>query len=99
MGVAKLLHGQPRTRPLIGTVLPAVLRDTVVQLARYAERGRPVPRQLVARVLARQTAAVLNSRSYPRPAYRRRPKRRVQRVPRKRDVYQSMEWWDNGHGS
>ncbi len=99
VGVTMRLYRQPGTRPLIGLALPAILRSTTAELARYVQHGQVVPQRLAAQVLARQTAAILRSRSYPRPVVRRRAKPIAPRVPRAREAYQSEDWWDNGHGS
>lgn len=59
VGITRLLHSRPATRPLIG-VLPAILRSATAQLARYVAHGQPISRALAARVLAKQTGAALH---------------------------------------
>lgn len=59
-GVARTLHSNPRTRPLVRT-LPTVARRATADLVRQAARGRPVTPQAAVRAIARQTAQVIGS--------------------------------------
>lgn len=58
--VTRTLRGNPRTRPLIGT-LPTVLQRTVADLGRRERSGRPVTVETAVRSLSRQTGRVLGS--------------------------------------
>jgi hypothetical protein len=59
VGLTRLLHRRPATRHLI-RMLPAVLKNSATQLARYTQTGRPVTRQVVSKVLTRQAALILH---------------------------------------
>lgn len=59
-GVVRTLHRSPSTRPLVRTV-PAIVRNTAINIAQQASRGAPVTPQSAVRILARQTARILGS--------------------------------------
>jgi hypothetical protein len=96
-GVTRLLHRRPSTRPLI-RVIPAVLHNSIAQLARYAAHHHPITRQLAAKVLARQTAMVLGYGPGYRPGtyHTGRPRSRSRRPY---DSNYPEEWWDDGYGA
>jgi hypothetical protein len=57
--VVRTLRRNPRTRPLV-RVVPTIVRRTSLDLARQAQRGRPVTPSTATAALARQTRAVLS---------------------------------------
>lgn len=59
--IAKGLHRNPATRPLLRAV-PSIARRTVYQVARSAAAGRPITPAAAVRTLATQTRRVLGSR-------------------------------------
>ena len=58
--LTRVLHRNPRTRPLIRAV-PSITRRAVTTIARRAAAGHPVTPQLAARILAHQRRRVLNN--------------------------------------
>jgi hypothetical protein len=58
--ITRVLHRNPATRRLIGTV-PSIARRTVTTIARRAAAGRPVSPQLAARILAHHRRRVLRN--------------------------------------
>jgi hypothetical protein len=58
--ITRVLHRNPRTRPLIRAV-PSIARRTVATIARQAASGRPVTPQAAVRILARQNHRVLGN--------------------------------------
>jgi hypothetical protein len=86
VSVTGLLHRQPATRPLIAT-LPAAMSKSVVRLAQYRAYGRPITKQLAARVFAREVSLALRHSHNARPATRHTRGR-----PRRKE-----EWWDDGY--
>ncbi len=85
--VARQLRQDPGTRPLVRT-MPTIARRTVADVARQVERGRPVPPELAARYLARETQRVLADPDQCVRAYRRSRAldRRYHRVSREYEV-------------
>jgi len=90
--VTGLLYKNPATRPQIKR-MPRILMQTARQLTRGSGHWRPISHRLTARVLARQTAAILGGKDT-RPA---RPQRRSRRIQAEHD---DGDWWDgNGRGA
>lgn len=58
--LARTLHRNPQTRPLL-RVVPSIARRAVTTIARQAAAGRPVTPQAAVRVLARQNHRVLSN--------------------------------------
>jgi hypothetical protein len=58
MGVTRLLHQRPSTRPHIA-LLPEIVHAATEQLAEYALQGQPVSGRLAAKVLANETGTAL----------------------------------------
>jgi hypothetical protein len=93
VGVTRLLHSRSATRPLVAELLPPILRGTVAHLAQYARHNQSITRRLAAKVLARQTAAILRRRQ----VSRRPSRRRSWRSSYEQDP--SEWWWNNGRDS
>ncbi len=58
VGLMRLLHARPSSRRRI-TAIPMILQRTTAQLARQVSQGRPVTRQAITKVFARQANAML----------------------------------------
>jgi hypothetical protein len=58
--LARTLHRNPQTRPLL-RVVPSIARRAVTTIARQAAAGRPITPQSAVRVLARQNHRVLSN--------------------------------------
>ena len=68
--IARTLHRDPRTRPLV-RVIPSVARRAVTTIARHAAAGRPVTPRRAARILAHANHRVLGNPRLVRSVLRR----------------------------
>ena len=58
--MAQVLHQSPKARPLMRTV-PHILHQTVKTLANHTQQGKPISRTIALRMLAGNTAKVLDN--------------------------------------
>src|SRR5260221_1342010 len=68
--LTRVLYRRPSTRPAIA-VVPSIVDGTTSRLLRYGATGRPITRQIAARVMADQTRGVLVNPRRCRRAFRR----------------------------